>query len=91
METDTRSSSIIHSSDTGSRVTRTETEFNFNWAKENPELFVQNFQKFANEYPIDSWKHYLDLSRTGYVTIIANRREKSYDFDNDFLVEIGMK
>lgn len=53
---------------------RTETEINLNWARENPSLFVDTVASFQNARPPEGWSHQIDLSRMGFVTLIANRK-----------------
>lgn len=68
-------------------VSRSETEFNLNWAQANPELFVQAVQAFQKKAPITHWRHYVDLSRASFMTLIADRREKPFDSVTDYVME----
>lgn len=81
-------------------VTRTSREVNLGWAENNPQLFVQTVKSFQAETPITHWQHFIDLSRNGYVTFHANRRETpfldtkeylAHSSGNRFLKEIGMR
>ena len=81
-------------------VSRADSEFNLNWATENPELFVQSFKDFQDRYPITDWIHRIDLSLRCYVKLIAIRREQPFASVKDyieshngetFLSEIGMR
>jgi len=53
---------------------RTEVEFNWVWAIANPELFANRLKRFQEEHPITHWRHSLDMSLSGSVKVIANRR-----------------
>jgi hypothetical protein len=86
VEIDHRSSSLL----VDAMCTRTDTEMNFNWAKQHPELFVASFIEFQKKYPTKDWKHHISFDREGYVSIIANRRTKPYNPETDYLPEIGM-
>lgn len=55
-------------------VSQFEHEFNLGWARENPELFVQSVTEFQTNTPTTRWRHYIDLSRDGFVKLIAVRR-----------------
>ncbi len=66
-------------------VSRTEREVNFGWANNNPELFVATVKDFQKETPVTEWRHHIDLSRPGYVTLIATRRRKPFDNIKDYL------
>ncbi len=72
-------------------VSRSETEMNRGWATANPELFSARVWRFQEEFPIDDWKHTMDMSRNGTIKLIAIRREVPYDVERDYLNEIGMK
>jgi hypothetical protein len=67
-------------------VTRTETEFNLNWAHENPELFAQAVKAFQTKAPITHWAHHIDLSREQFMTLIAVRRDKPFDSVMDYVM-----
>lgn len=73
----------------GENTTRTETEFNLNWARENPELFVQAVTAFQNKAPITEWKHFVDLSRKYVMTLIAVRRDEPFDHVTDYVMADG--
>lgn len=49
-----------------------QTEFMISWAKENPELFFDKFNKFFDDYPASEWEH-KSVARKGYITLIANK------------------
>lgn len=68
-------------------VTRTDREFNLNWAKANPALFVQSVADFQNETPITHWRHFVDLSRGSFVKLIAVRRDKPFDSVTDYVMD----
>lgn len=68
-------------------VTRTETEININWGKANPELYVQSVEAFQNKTPITHWQHFIDLSRKGFMKLIAVRRDKPFDSVTDYVME----
>lgn len=68
-------------------VSRTETEFNLNWAKANPELFADAVVAFQNKTPITHWQHYVDLSRGSFMKLIAVRRDKPFDSVTDYVME----
>lgn len=68
-------------------VSRTETEFNLNWAKVNPELFADGVTAFQNKTPITHWQHFVDLSRKSFMTLIAVRRDKPFDSVTDYVME----
>lgn len=55
-------------------ATRTESEMNLGWARENPALFVKTFAEYQEARPANEWDHKIDLSRTGYVTLRADRK-----------------
>ncbi len=54
-------------------ITRVESEANFTWAQNHPELFVRFVMRFQKRYPVDKWAHRIDLSREHYITLIATR------------------
>lgn len=68
-------------------VSRTETEFNLNWARENPELFAQAVAAFQTKTPITHWQHFVDLSRQSFMKLIAARRDKPFDSVTDYVME----
>jgi hypothetical protein len=68
-------------------VSRFETEFNLNWAKANPELFVESVQTFQRRAPITHWQHFIDLSRDCFMKLIAVRRDKPFDSVTDYVME----
>lgn len=68
-------------------VSRTETEMNLVWARNNPELFVQAVEAFQNKTPVTHWRHTVDLGRKGFVTLIANRRPQPFDDVQAYLAE----
>lgn len=68
-------------------VSRIETEMNSGWAEQVPHLFVQSVFAFQKKTPITHWRHFVDLSREGYITIIAQRREKPFDSIKDYLAD----
>jgi hypothetical protein len=72
-------------------ATRVEHECNLGWATTNPDLMVKSLVEFQTNHPIAEWRHHIDLSHVGYVTLIAHRRTQAYDASRDFLKEIGMK
>lgn len=73
-------------------VTRSERQFNRGWAEANPELFTKRVFEFVNDYPVDEWRHHIDLHRgAGQVVFIANRRDEPFVLERDYLTEIGMK
>lgn len=67
-------------------VSRTETEFNLNWAKANPELFAQAVESFQSKTPITDWKHFVDLSRESFMTLIAVRRDQPFETVTDYVM-----
>lgn len=71
----------------GENVTRSETEFNLNWAKANPELFAQSVAAFQKKAPITHWQHFIDLSRDCFMKLIAVRRDKPFDSVTDYVME----
>jgi hypothetical protein len=68
-------------------VTRTETEMNFGWAQQVPHLFVKSIQSFQKKTPITHWRHFIDLSRDGFITLIAQRRETPFDSVTEYLAD----
>lgn len=60
-------------------VSRFDTEFNLNWAKANPELFVERVKSFQDRAPITDWKHFMKL--------IAVRRDQPFDSVTDYVME----
>jgi hypothetical protein len=66
-------------------VSRTETEFNFVWAENNPELFAQGVKAFQTKTPITHWQHFVDLGRAGFITLIAVRRPQPFESVQDYL------
>lgn len=68
-------------------TSRTETEFNLNWARENPELFAQAVAAFQTKTPITDWKHFVDLSRQSFMVLIAVRRDKPFETVTDYVME----
>lgn len=68
-------------------VSRFETEFNLNWAKANPELFVERVETFQSRAPITHWQHFIDLSRDRFMKLIAVRRDKPFDSVTDYVME----
>ena len=69
-------------------VSRTETEMNLGWAESNPELFVQAVKAFQAKTPAAQWTHRIDLSRVGFVTLTAIRRDSVIEFPATVQVEI---
>jgi len=68
-------------------VTRTETEMNKGWAEANPELFVRSVFDFQANTPVTHWRHFVDLGRPGYVTLIAVRRDKPFADRSAYLAD----
>lgn len=66
-------------------VTQIEQEFNFVWAQNNPELFAQALREFQRKTPITHWRHRIDLSREGFLTLYAYRRPKPFGSVRDYL------
>ena len=58
-----------------SLISRSETELSLRWAEENPALFVDNVIAFQNAFPAPVWYHRIDLSRKGFVTLVAARTD----------------
>lgn len=52
-----------------------EKEFMISWAKENPNLFSDEFNKFFDDYPSTEYIH-KSAARQGYITLIAIKKEK---------------
>ena len=68
-------------------VTRTEREFNEGWAKANQALFVNYVFSFQAEAPIEEWQHFVDLSRPGFMKLIAVRRAKPFKDRAEYLAD----
>lgn len=68
-------------------VTRIEIEMNLGWAQDVPHLFVQSIAEFQNKTPITHWRHYVDLGRNGFISLMAERREKPFDSVKDYLAD----
>lgn len=66
-------------------VSRTEREFNEGWAKANQALFANYVFAFQAETPITEWQHFVDLSRPGFMKLIAVRREKPFASIQEYL------
>lgn len=66
-------------------VSQTETEFNLGWADNNPELFAQAVRAFQTKTPITHWRHHVDLSREGFITLMAYRRAQPFNTVRDYL------
>lgn len=56
-------------------VSRAECEASFTWGQHHPELMVAFLMRFQERYPAEVWQHGIDLSRVGFITLIAKRRE----------------
>lgn len=69
--------------------TRTETELSLAWARENPELFVKAFDEMQEARPDRDWTFRLDMSRKGFVTVTAIRRDSVIEFPATVEVEIN--
>ncbi len=72
-------------------VSRSDQHFYFSWATQNPALFAESMQSFQAAYPIQEWRHHVDLSLKGQITMIAIRRTEPWNLERDYLIEIGMK
>lgn len=55
----------------GNTTSRVELEMSRGWARENPELFTKQFLEFGARYPSETWKHFIDFTRHGFVTFTA--------------------
>jgi hypothetical protein len=53
---------------------KTEIEFNLSWAEQNTALFTGAINDIAKEYSYLEYKHSIDFSRKGFVTITCTRR-----------------
>lgn len=67
-------------------VSRTETEMSLGWAVANPALFVQSVKDFQAKAPITDWRHYVDLSREHFMTLIAVRRDEPFASVTDYVM-----
>ncbi len=72
-------------------ASRTESEYNHGWINENPALFAAAVLRFHNEHPIEEWSHRVCMASRFRIKLIAIRRKEPYDFDRDYLTEIGMQ
>lgn len=64
-------------------------EMNKVWSENNPALFIEKVWSFQEEYPIEEWRHCVDLSRKGFIKLIAWKRSEPWDLERDYLKEIG--
>lgn len=70
-------------------ISRTEREMNFCWANNNPALFVQSVEEFQREHPITHWRHHVDLTRVGFIALIAVRRPEPFASVQEYLADGG--
>lgn len=66
-------------------LSRVDTEFSNVWATEHPALFVEGVQRFQRDYPTLAWRHHVDLSRAGFIKLIAVRRERPFKDMQEYL------
>lgn len=59
---------------TNPHVAMVQSEYNFGWARENPELFAALLQSFQTQHPATEWTHHINLDRTGFMELIAVRK-----------------
>jgi len=71
-------------------TSRFETEMNMGWAKANPELFVASVESFQSRAPITGWQHHIDLSRGGFLKLIAVRRDQPFESVTDYVMADGV-
>jgi hypothetical protein len=50
---------------------RIEIEFNHEWIKSHPALFVEELLKFQKEYSFDSYSHAVNMHRFGRIGFVA--------------------
>lgn len=67
-------------------ITRSEREVSMGWAEANPSLFVATVQSFKRECPVTEWKHFVDLSRTHHMKLIAVRRDTPFETVADYVL-----
>lgn len=53
---------------------RNECEINLKWAEKNPGLFVHTIRRFQENHPVTEWAITTDLSRAGFMTLVAVHR-----------------
>jgi hypothetical protein len=56
------------------RTVKVEIEFSLVWAEQNAKLFVDGINDIAKEYSYLEFKHDIDFSREGFVTITCTGR-----------------
>lgn len=56
------------------KPTLVELEISKMWAENHPNLFVQAVNKFAQDWHWKEFKHNIDFSRDGFITLNAIRR-----------------
>lgn len=59
----------------GPDVSRVEVEMSTGWGTSHPELMVKSIVDFQLNHPVKDWCHTIDLSRIGFVSLIAHRRK----------------
>lgn len=55
-------------------TTRTEYDMSLLWARQFPARFVEALCNYQKENPASIWNHQIDLSRPGFITLIATRK-----------------
>lgn len=55
---------------------RVEVEMSTGWATMNPHLFTETFLDFQRDHPATVWSHTINLTRIGFITLTAHRKEK---------------
>lgn len=58
-------------------VAMVQSEYNFGWARENPELFAARVQNFQTQHPATEWNHHVNLDRSGFMELIAIRKPEA--------------
>lgn len=58
-------------SDDIARLSRVETEINMVWADMHPDIFLKTIASFDETYPAPEWSRRIDLTRNGFITLVA--------------------
>ena len=58
-------------------VSRVETELMISWGVKSPSLFVNAVHRFQIDHPESGWSRTADVSRDGYLILIATRKAAS--------------
>lgn len=53
---------------------KTECEISTGWARAYPALFTDKVLSFQTDYPASEFRHSIDFSRDGFITLTAERK-----------------